>query len=43
LYTVSEEQRFKIKAIHSFASRYMRSWFPGQSKAGSCFLQDVRL
>ncbi len=29
LYTVSEEQRFKIKAIHSFASRYMRSWFPG--------------
>lgn len=29
LYTIQEEQRFKIKQIHRFANEYLRSWFPG--------------
>ncbi len=28
LYTVHEEQRFKVKQIHRFANEYLRSWFP---------------
>ena len=28
LYTIQEEQRFKIKQIHRFANEYLRSWFP---------------
>ena len=28
LYTIHEEQRFKIKQIHRFANEYLRSWFP---------------
>lgn len=28
LYAVSEEQRFYIKDIHDFTSRYLQSWFP---------------
>ena len=28
LYTVHEEQRFKIKQIHRFANEYLYSWFP---------------
>jgi len=28
LYTVHQEQRFKCKQIHRFASDYLRSWFP---------------
>lgn len=28
LFCVSEEQRMKIKHIHTFASEYLRSWFP---------------
>jgi len=28
LFSVYEEQRFKIKEIHDFASNYLRSWFP---------------
>jgi len=28
LYAIQEEQRFKIKQIHRFASEYLRSWFP---------------
>jgi len=28
LYTIHEEQRFKVKQIHSFANEYLRSWFP---------------
>jgi len=28
LYIILVEQRFKIKQIHRFASKYLRSWFP---------------
>jgi hypothetical protein len=28
LYAIHEEQRFKVKQIHRFASEYLRSWFP---------------
>ena len=28
LYTIHEEQRFKIKQIHRFANEYLLSWFP---------------
>ena len=28
LYTIKEEQRFKVKQIHRFANEYLRSWFP---------------
>ena len=28
LYTIHEEQRFKVKQIHQFANEYLRSWFP---------------
>lgn len=28
LYTIHEEQRFKVKQIHRFANEYLRSWFP---------------
>ena len=28
LYTIQEEQRFKVKQIHRFANEYLRSWFP---------------
>lgn len=28
LYTIQEEQRFKVKQIHRFADEYLRSWFP---------------
>ena len=28
LFTIHEEQRFKIKQIHRFANEYLRSWFP---------------
>lgn len=28
LFTVQEEQRFKVKQIHRFANEYLRSWFP---------------
>jgi hypothetical protein len=28
LYTIQQEQRFKIKQIHRFANEYLRSWFP---------------
>ena len=28
LFTIQEEQRFKIKQIHRFANEYLRSWFP---------------
>ncbi|MCF8309515.1 MAG: transposase [Bacteroidales bacterium] len=28
LYTIHEEQRFKIKQIYEFANAYLRSWFP---------------
>ena len=28
LFAMSEERRFKIKEIHSYASRYLNSWFP---------------
>ena len=29
LYTMHEEQRFKVKQIHKFANEYLRDWFPG--------------
>jgi len=28
LYSIQEEQRFKIKQMHRFANEYLRSWFP---------------
>lgn len=28
LFTVHEEQRYKVKQIHRFANEYLRSWFP---------------
>lgn len=28
LFSMSEERRFKVKEIHSYASRYLHSWFP---------------
>jgi len=28
LYTIHEEQRYKVKQIHRFANEYLRSWFP---------------
>ena len=28
LYTIHEEQRFKVKQIHRFANEYLRDWFP---------------
>ena len=28
LYTIHEEQRFKVKQIHRFANEYLRAWFP---------------
>ncbi len=28
LYTILEEQRFKVKQIHRFANEYLRDWFP---------------
>ena len=28
LYTIQEEQRFKVKQIHRFANEYLHSWFP---------------
>lgn len=28
LFCVNQEQRVKIKQIHSFANDYLRSWFP---------------
>ncbi len=28
LFTIQEEQRFKLKQIHRFANEYLRSWFP---------------
>lgn len=28
LYTMHEEQRFKVKQIHRFANEYLHSWFP---------------
>ena len=28
LFSVHEEQKFKVKEIHNFASDYLRSWFP---------------
>lgn len=28
LFTIHEEQRFKVKQIHRFANEYLRSWFP---------------
>jgi hypothetical protein len=28
LYTIQEEQRFKVKQIYLFADEYLRSWFP---------------
>ncbi len=28
LYTLHEEQRFKVKQIHRFANEYLRPWFP---------------
>jgi hypothetical protein len=28
LYIIHQEQRFKCKQIHSFADKYLRSWFP---------------
>ena len=28
LFSVSEEQRFKIKHIHDFAKKYLIGWFP---------------
>lgn len=28
LYTIDQEQRFKVKQIHQFAHDYLRSWFP---------------
>lgn len=28
LFAIQEEQRFKVKHIHRFASEYFRSWFP---------------
>lgn len=28
LFTIQEEQRFKVKQIHRFANEYLRSWFP---------------
>ena len=28
LFTIHEEQRFKVKQIHKFAKEYLKSWFP---------------
>ncbi len=28
LYTIHEEQRYKVKQAHRFANEYLRSWFP---------------
>ena len=28
LYTIQQEQRFKLKQIHRFANEYLHSWFP---------------
>lgn len=28
LYTIQEEQRFKVKQIHRFANEYLHDWFP---------------
>ena len=28
LYSIHEEQRFKVKQIHRFANEYLRAWFP---------------
>lgn len=28
LFTIHEEQRFKVKQIHRFANEYLRAWFP---------------
>ena len=28
LYTIHEEQRYKVKQIHRFANEYLRTWFP---------------
>jgi len=28
LYTIHEEQRYKVKHIHRFANEYLHSWFP---------------
>lgn len=28
LYAMKEEEKFKIKSIHDYADRYLRSWFP---------------
>lgn len=40
LYTIHEEQRFKIKQIHRFANEYLLSWFP---KLGSYAAFNNRL
>lgn len=40
LYTIQEEQRFKIKQIHRFANEYLLSWFP---KLGSYAAFNNRL
>ena len=28
IYSVMEEEKFKIKSIHRYAERYLQSWFP---------------
>jgi len=28
LFSVIEEEKFKVKSIHDYASKYLRSWFP---------------
>lgn len=40
LYTIHEEQRFKVKQIHRFANEYLRTWFP---KIGSYTAFNNRL
>ena len=40
LFSVYEEQRFKVKQIHRFANEYLRSWFP---KLGSYAAFNNRL